>query len=228
VLLAVYGAEGLGEERREAAAVSMFQLSEPTTELLEHVAGRSENLRSMGPADATNLLLFGTLSSRGELAEGESAVARLLGLEERSRELDASRVWLEALGNAATPEVAAEAERYLEDADPLVRESAVAALDRSGADNVVPRFVAAAEGDANRNVRLRAIEALGTRDDEIGRGALRRLAEDDPDESIRGAALYGLAARRPLAAADQKALELAERNDPSEDLRATARRLLER
>jgi len=228
-LLAVLNAPGLVERQRESAAIAMFQLAKPTLKVVQNVADRLRGQRAFAQLHATNLLLLGALAPRSEtnLADGRSGLAALLAFEQRSRDLGVTGVWLDALGNAAVPEVAAYAARYLGDKDPLVREAAVAAIDRSRADGVVPALVRVAEQDRGRDVRLRAIEALGRRDVEAGRKALRALSRD-ADQGIRGAAIHALAARPRLATGDRTALEHTARNDPSQELRAAARRLLSR
>ena len=227
-LLSVYGERGLGDDWRESAAFSMFQLAKPSTDVLQTVSNQVRDLRDVGRLDAANLLLLGTIAPRNTspLANGKTAMAELVSFERRARDIGATSLWLDALGNAAVPEVAPLASRYLADGDPSIRESAVVALDRSAAPGVTPTLIQIAKRDSSRNVRLRAIEALGKRGSERGRETLRRLAMKASHPDLRIAAIQAMAARGSLEARDRKVLEELARGDAVKEVREGARRAL--
>jgi HEAT repeats len=229
-LLAVYGSSRLEAGWRQSAALSMFQLAEPTADVLKTVTDGVRNLRSIDDLDATTVLLLGTIAPRNgaALPNGKTAMAELAGMESRMRDLGRTGLWLDALGNAAVPSVAPLAAKYLRDANPLVRESALVALDQSTAKGVAPRLIAAAERDPSRDVRLAAIRALGRRRSNAGRQSLRNLATSAKDAVIRRAAMRAVARARRMNAKDRSALQGIARSDANQELRETARRLLRR
>lgn len=186
-LLAVFGARGLETGWRESAAMAMFQLVEPSSEVLATLTRRVGDLRQIEQLDATSLLVLGTLAPRHDkpLASGKTAFESLVGLEARARDLGASGLWLDALGNAATPAVAPFALPYLQHSDALVREAAVTALDRSQAKGITAALIRVAQQDATRGVRLAAIEALGKRGDAAARQTIRDLANNAEDAGVR-------------------------------------------
>ncbi len=228
-LLAVYGESALGEGWRESAAVSMFQLVTPSTKVVQTLTSKILSRHEFNQLDATSMLLLGTLAPRQDatLENGVTALASLLSLESRARETGSLGLWLDALGNAAVPEIAPYASRYLRHENALVRESAVAALDRSAATGIDAQLITAAVEDLARPVRLRAIEALGNRESRGARLALQDLALNSKDTGMRRAAIEAMASRDKLSGKDRSVLMQVARQDSDDDLRNAARQLAE-
>jgi hypothetical protein len=91
--------------------------------------------------------------------------------------------------------LAALAEMLAGDADPVVRQSAAAALGLVGSAEAVSALTAAL-GDRDPSVRARVVSALGRRRDEGLAGTVAQVLAGDPDASVRRAAVWALSTLR--------------------------------
>ncbi len=149
-------------------------------------------------------------------------------VEELSRtaiDSDRRRLVLVALGHLASPAVEAAVVGDLEVEHVGAREAAVRALRRTRAPGVGPRIARVLANDPEATVRIAAVEVLAERGD--APDAVRRALLEDDSADVRGAALLALARASNPAEARELA-RLADAGDPSPEVRAIARGLLER
>jgi len=176
----------LDRDLRSAATHAMFQLAEPSPELLSGLLRDLERAPRWGSSEQEALLAAAALAPRATqpLPDGRTAVDRLLALEKVANRLGAVPAWLDALGNASSPRVVAPALRFLTHPDAQVRSAAVSAL-RSVESKPALDALLSAAGDAAPSVRARAVELLAKRSDPRITAKLQRIANSDPDPALR-------------------------------------------
>jgi HEAT repeat protein len=86
----------------------------------------------------------------------------------------------------------AEVSALLGDGDPLVRRRAVGLLDLMRAKDAVASVIALAKNDADADVRIAAVHALGSFGDAAAKPTLLTLAESDPNGFVRDQARVAL------------------------------------
>lgn len=228
VLLALRGDAAATPALRTSATVAMFQVARPATRVFAALSRDVDGAAEFTGDTAMGMLLLGALAPRSNdaAASGGSAFATLLALESRSAEQGRQDLWLNALGNAATPAIVPHVERYLGHDDERVRAAAAHALrrvDSAPARALLDRALA----DPSATVRADAVHALGEHRADAARDTLIRVAAEDAEPSVRRATLDGLAGFARANAAARAAIERMARADRDPDNQRAAQTTLE-
>ena len=226
-LLALWSADAMPTALREAVAASLHQLDQPSAALMNALTARLQSTRQMDAFGAANLLALGTLAPRStdRLTGGATATAAMLAFEERARQLGATGVWLEALGNAADPAILPKLEPYFRDPSARLRATAIDSLRHLPEAHALSHALRAA-GDGDARVRLASIESLRRADSPKAQRTLRELALGDPDTNVRRAAILGMGQRLRIDPSSRAALQRVADQDAVADLRGLAQRIL--
>src|SRR5690606_17203013 len=217
----------LSVDLRRSATISMLQLAKPSERVLTDLARDIGRAGELVGDDAMAVLLLGALAPRAGEARvgGQSALDTLLGYEDKASAQGRLDLWLNALGNAGTPEVLPHAERLTRHNDEMVRGAAYNALRQVK----TPRALTVLQrglSDPAPGVRADAVAALGEHRTPEACALLVRAARDDADPQVRQIAYRGLAPHARPGTAARQALEHAAHNDPDPETREMAARLL--
>ncbi|MBL8900114.1 MAG: HEAT repeat domain-containing protein [Planctomycetes bacterium] len=219
-LFTAYGDLALSPTLRAAAAAALFDVARPSPELLaslgEHVAG----LRALDEASASAFLAYGALL-RGDAAHE----ATLAAWKSRAVELGAEDLWIDALSNARSPQLLAEARAALGDERTHVRVAALRALAQVEGAEALAALRGALEREVDIEARAEAVRALARRaEPDAGELALS-TAERDTSPFVRTAAMLALA-RSGLTPELRTVLARIAANDVDASVRELAARLL--
>ncbi|HEX5052858.1 MAG TPA: HEAT repeat domain-containing protein, partial [Planctomycetota bacterium] len=187
VLTAVRADRSLDAGLRQAATVSTLQLAEPSPEL---VAGLAKDAGEDFDGRSGAMLVLGALAPRSSapLADGRTPVATLLAMESDATARGDLSTWMLAVGNSGAPETLGIAQRLLGHGEASVRGAACVALRGIAGPAALGALVERGITDTDPDVRQEAVLALGRRPEAAAREAIRRVAENDPDEAVRGRA----------------------------------------
>ena len=141
-------------ERRDAAAVAMFSLQQPTAETVRAV-------RQHADSSDTSLLLLGAMTHKTSDPE---LVSEMLRRQPGRGEAGKLSLWLRALGNAQQRELAESAISWLDHGDRSVRLAAIDAVGSVASAETRTALTRAATGDGDRAcAHRRCGEAGGAR-----------------------------------------------------------------
>lgn len=226
-VLATWNDGARSADVRAAAAAAMFDVAEPSAELVQGVADGVAALRTIDGVDATAVLALGALAQRApELMAGDrTALAAVEGWQEQARRLEAEDLWLDALGNARSPRLEAAAREVLDDPRLHVREAAVRALGRVEGESAFATLRRLGSDDPSPELRAEALGQLANRPEPAARDALLTAAETDGELVVRRAALRAIL-RSGVQAGDRARLETLARNERDPDLRDMVQRML--
>ncbi|MBX3464519.1 MAG: HEAT repeat domain-containing protein [Planctomycetes bacterium] len=180
-----------GFDIRQAATIATLQLEAPSPQL---VAGLHRDAGSDFDGREGALLVLGALAPRSgsALADGRSPLAALLDMEADAAARGDLRTWLLAIGNAAPAQTVQIARCHLDHADPAVRAAACVALRRIADPVAVTILIDRGLTDPMPAVRHECVLVLARRSEPAAREALQRIAQQDPDENVRGSASRAL------------------------------------
>ncbi len=210
-------------ELRRMSLESSLQLAGPGATLLGAVLDAAT-----GPAQeirGTALLVLGALASKDTEQQG-ALVDALLSQEKIASSEGRLSTWLAALGNTGDARVFDPASAYLDHGDPGVRASAVAAIARVTTPPATAALVERAHHDADRGVRLAALEALARRADTASMDAVRH-AMNKEDGEVRLAVIQGLGRQIPKNGEALAILHGVAAQDPSAKIRSIAQKIVD-
>lgn len=211
---------------RMHAAIAASQLSRPGPKVFG--ALRSLSRDPAVPRGVRNSSLLALASaSRSANPDDDSAAAAtaVLDHEEEARRRGELPTWFDALANLGSDAALTKLEAYAQHSDPSLRTAAV----RATARVALPRateIVFARRGDSSPRVRAEVSFCIGRRLNEFGEHA-ESILTDDADESVRAAAINGLARSDDESGRARRLLTHFAGRDPSETLRSAAARALE-
>lgn len=130
-----------------------------------------------------------------EASTPTAPVTAVVDPRQRAARLQAVRDLTQQARQQQPGALAALTEMLAGDADPVVRQSAAAALGLVGSAEAVSALTAAL-GDRDPSVRTRVVSALGRRRDEGLAGTVAQVLAGDPDASVRRAAVWALSTLR--------------------------------
>ena len=207
---------------RDATALALFQLPSVTTETVSAFHEVLSNEEAGEELRSASWLLLGAFAKTGS---DPRLTARLVSMESKAVEAGELVSWLEALGNTRSPDVFEAASRHLGSKDANARLSAVRALRHLESTDATQTLVGQAGIDEDPVVRREAISLLASRPHDGVVPAVSELLRDEPEVSVRRAALGALVNRQM----DDELLELLSSvasSDPDTSLRAYALKLL--
>jgi hypothetical protein len=193
---AVFANGLVGPALRQAAAESMFQIEQPTPDLVDQLRRTLHGSATFDALGGSTMLVLGAFASRGaRSADGQPVVADLLALESAVRSQGVEPGWFEALGNTGDPAVLPLAASLCASADATERAWGLTALRRVDAATAHDLQRAAARGDTAAPVRRQAIEQIAASTAPWATAALVERVDTDDDVDVRQAAYAGLMVR---------------------------------
>jgi len=183
-LAGVRGDRSMSAGLRENATIAAMQISSPGAEILDGLVRDSADDFD-GRENA--VLVLGSLAPRASrpLADGRTAMATLLAMENDYAARGDTSTWLLAVGNAGSAETLSIVQRHIGSTDPSIRSAACVALRRVGDADAVPLLVDRATTDLDEIVRRDAVLELGRRNVPAARSALQFVAQNDANEDLR-------------------------------------------
>ena len=226
-LVGVLESAGLSMAVRSSAAIGMYGIQKPGTEVFESLSKQVGDMRGLGEVRGSSLLAFGELAGRSSqpMSDGRTPTEHLLAMEAKAKRADASASWLDAVGNSGDADTLERVVVHLKNKDPEVRRSAVEALRHHQDPRAATAIERVAVRDQDINVRARAVQVLGMRNDGHAAKVLFRLAREDKSPVMRRAALGEVAA---IAHPDAEALlTQSAKMDPDSGVREFAQKQLD-
>jgi len=207
---------------RESTALALFQLDNVTPETVAAFRDVISDEEAGGDLRSTTWLLLGAFANTGSDPE---LATRLVAMESAALEAGELVSWLEALGNTRSPDVLEAARRHLGAVDANTRLSAVRALRHLDSPETTQALVGPASHDQDAVVRAEAISLLAGRTQNGVLSVVGELLGEEPEASVRRAALEALV-NRPMDEEVHKLLSAVATTDPDSALRAYALTLL--
>lgn len=224
ILLDVIASQDWPEQMRSLALQSLVQVTEPIEAmdavLIEMSRGRGEL------ADSAYMIL----AAMGDRLQGGDPVRRdeiskfILDRAESTDPNDQRQMTLAlgAIGNLGPETVPGIVHQAVTSRDSYMREQAVMSLQRIRSPEAL-NIIASAAKDSNEAVRSAAARMLGDPKREGGFDLLKKLASEDPSESVRTAAIMGMTEwNTPEDRSVAGILQEISNNDPSDQVRETA------
>ena len=207
---------------RESTALALFQLGNVTPETVATFRGVLSDEEAGRDIRSTSWLLLGAFASTDSDPE---LATHLVAMESAALEADELISWLEALGNTRNPSVYEAAKRHLGAEDANARLSAVRALRHLNTPEVTQALIGPASLDRDATVRAEALTLLAGRAHEGALAVVGELLSEEPETSVRRAALEALVGR-PMDSEVHQLLSAVASTDPDGSLRAYALTLL--